>query len=498
MVVGELAESADLLVIGGGPGGYAAAIRAAQLGREVTLVERDGAAGLGGVCLHRGCIPSKALIEVASAAHRGAALETAGLEGELSVSLPRFQAWRAELCARLARGVGELLAKGNVRIVHGEARFNRPDRVAVHTPDDRAIFLEFQHAIVATGSRPIELPNLPFDGERVLDSTAALALTETPRSVAVVGAGYIGLELGTALAKLGARVTIVEALDRILPSIDASLTAPVLRRLRALGVDVQLNATAERLDGDCLIVATADGDDTVAAERVIVAVGRTPNTDELGLTAAGVEVAGSGRDGGVAAAGVELARSGRDGSPAAAGITGAGLIPVAADMRATDRIAAIGDVVAGPALAHKATAEAAVAAEALSGRPAAFDPRAIPEVIFTDPEIATVGLTEAQAREAGMDPRTATFPLAASGRAGTLDARDGLTRVVTDQATDRVVGVHIVGPHASELIAGGALAIELMAAPGDLAATIHPHPTLSESLHEAAALALGHPLHVSG
>jgi dihydrolipoyl dehydrogenase len=482
MVVGELAESADLLVIGGGPGGYAAAIRAAQLGREVTLVERDGAAGLGGVCLHRGCIPSKALIEVASAAHRSTELETAGLEGQLSVSLPRFQAWRAELCARLARGVGELLAKGDVRIVHGEARFNRPDRVAVRTPDDRAVFLEFQHAIVATGSRPIELPNLPFDGERVLDSTAALALTETPGSVAVVGAGYIGLELGTALAKLGARVTVVEALDRILPSIDASLTAPVLRRLRALNVDVRLNATAKWLDGDRLVVATADGEDAVAAERVIVAVGRTANTDELGLGAAGVELAGSGRDGG----------------PAAAGVTAAGLIPVAADMRATDGIAAIGDVVAGPALAHKATAEAAVAAEALSGLPAAFDPRAIPEVIFTDPEIGTVGLTERQAREAGMDPRTATFPLAASGRAGTLDARDGFTRVVTDQETDRVVGVHIVGPHASELIAGGALAIELMAAPGDLAATIHPHPTLSESLREAAALALGHPIHVSG
>jgi dihydrolipoamide dehydrogenase len=466
MVVGELAESADLLVIGGGPGGYAAAIRAAQLGRDVTLVERDGAAGLGGVCLHRGCIPSKALIEVASAAHRTAELETAGLQGELSVSLPRFQAWRAELCARLARGVGELLAKGNVRIIHGEARFNRPDRVAVHTPDDRALFLEFQHAIVATGSRPIELPNLPFDGERVLDSTTALALSETPSSVAVVGAGYIGLELGTALAKLGARVTVVEALGRILPSIDASLTAPVLRRLRALGIDVRLNATAERLDGDRLTISSADGEQQVGAEQVIVAVGRAPNTEELGLGAAGIRADG--------------------------------LIPVAADMRATDRIAAIGDVVAGPALAHKATAEAAVAAEALSGLPAAFDPRAIPEVIFTDPEIGTVGLTEEQAREAGMDPQSATFPLAASGRAGTLDARDGFTRIVTDSATDRVVGVHIVGPHASELIAGGALAIELMAAPGDLAATIHPHPTLSESLHEAAALALGHPIHVSG
>jgi dihydrolipoyl dehydrogenase len=469
MVVGELAESADLLVIGGGPGGYAAAIRAAQLGREVTLVERNGAAGLGGVCLHVGCIPSKALIELATAARRTTELEAAGLRADgVTVSLERFQAWRGELCARLARGVGELLAHGSARVVHGEARFNRADRVAVHTPEDSVLFLEFQHAIVATGSRPIELPGLPLDGERVLDSTGALALTETPSSVAIVGAGYIGLELGTALAKLGARVTVVEALDRILDGIDHSLTVPVLRRLSALGVDVRLRTTAQGLDDGGLVVDGPDGEDRVEAERVIVAVGRVPNTEDLGLGAAGVPIAED------------------------------GLIEVGEDMRATGQIAAIGDVVAGPALAHKATAEAAVAAEALSGQPAAFDARAVPEVIFTDPEIATVGLTEAQAREAGLDPVVATFPLAASGRAGTMGERDGFTRLVTDAATDRVVGVHVVGPHASELVAGGALAIELMASPGDVAATIHPHPTLSEGLHEAAALALGHPIHVSG
>jgi dihydrolipoyl dehydrogenase len=488
MVVGELAESADLLVIGGGPGGYAAAIRAAQLGREVTLVERNGTAGLGGVCLHVGCIPSKALIELAGAAHRTAELEAAGLHADgVTVSLERFQAWRGELCARLARGVGELLAKGQVRIVHGEARFNRPDRVAVHTPDDHALFFEFQHAIVATGSRPIELPSLPTDSERVLDSTGALALTTAPTSAAVVGAGYIGLELGTALAKLGTRVTVVEALDRVLPSVEESLTAPVRRRLRALGVDVRLRTTAQRIEGDSLVVAGPDGEDRVEAERIIVAVGRVPNTDDLGLAAAGISSTQPVPDG-----------VSEDGRAAASALARGGLIDVGEDMRATERIAAIGDVVAGPALAHKATAEAAVAAEALSGLPAAFDARAVPEVIFTDPEIGTVGLTEAQAREAGLDPVVATFPLAASGRAGTLNERDGFTRLVTDRATDRVVGVHIVGPHASELVAGGALAIELMASPGDVAATIHPHPTLSEGLHEAAALALGHPIHVSG
>jgi dihydrolipoamide dehydrogenase len=468
MVVGELAEPVDLLVIGGGPGGYVAAIRAAQLGREVVLVDRGGPAGLGGVCLHVGCIPSKALIELATAVRRTRELEPAGLTiGGLEVSLERFQAWRDELCAGLARGVGELLAAGGTRVVHGDARFNRPDRVVVRTPEDRVLFLEFEHAIVATGSRPIELPGLPFDGERVLDSTGALALTAVPESVAVVGAGYIGLELGTALAKLGARVTVVEALDDVLPTVDAALSAPVLRRLRELGVDVRLGSTAERLDGEALVVRGPDGEARVPAERVVVAVGRAPNTGELGLAAAGVPV-------------------GED-----------GLIAVGEDMRATERIAAIGDVVAGPALAHKATAEAAVAAEALSGRPAAFDATAIPVVVFTDPEVASAGLSEAEARDAGMDARVATFPLAASGRAATLGARDGFTRVVADAATDRIVGVHVVGPHASELAAAGTLAVELMAAPGDLAGTIHPHPTLSEGLHEAAELLLGHPVHVT-
>jgi dihydrolipoamide dehydrogenase len=469
MVVGELAESVDLLVVGGGPGGYGAAIRAAQLGREVTLVERAGPAGLGGVCLHVGCIPSKALLEVAGAAHRTRELRDAGLQADgVSFSLERFQAWRSELCAGLARGVGELLAHGGVRVVHGQARFNRPDRVVVHTPEDRALFFEFEHAIVATGSRPAAVPALPFDGERVLDSTGALALTAVPESVAVVGSGYIGLELATALAKLGAQVTVVEALDRVLPEVEASLTMPVLRGLRALGVDVRLRTSARGLEDGAVVVEGPEGEARVAAERVVVAVARVPNTDDLGLQAARVAVAPD------------------------------GLIEVAEDLRAAERIAAVGDVVAGPALAHKATAQAAVAAEALSGLPAVYDARAVPVVILTDPQVASVGLGEAEAREAGLDPAVATFPLAASGRAGTMGVRDGFTRIVTDVATDRVVGVHVVGPHAGELAAEGALAIELMAAPGDLAATIHPHPTLSESLREAAALLVGHPLHVAG
>jgi dihydrolipoamide dehydrogenase len=469
MVVGELAESADLLVVGGGPGGYVAAIRAAQLGRRVTLVDEAGPDGLGGVCLQVGCIPSKALIELASAAERVGGMREMGLEAEgVHVSLERFQSWRERLCLGLARSVGRLLAAGDVTVVHGRARFNRPDRAAVRTAAGDVRFFEFEQAIVATGSRPIELPGLPFDGQLVLDSTGALALTEVPSSVAVVGAGYIGLELGTALAKLGAQVTVAEALERVLPTVDVSLAAPVVRRLRALGVDLRLSTTAERLENGHLVVRDADGEHGIAAERVVVAVGRVPNTDDLGLEAAGVTV-------------------GPD-----------GLIPVGDDLRATGRVAAIGDVVAGPALAHKASAEGVVAAEALSGRPAAFDPAAIPAVIFTDPEIGTAGLSEAEARAEGMDVRTATFPLAASGRAATLGATEGFTRLVVDAAADRVAGLHVVGPHASELVAGATLAIELTASPEDLAATIHPHPSLSESVHEAAELLLGHPIHVAG
>ena len=468
MVVGELAEAVDLLVLGGGPGGYVAAIRAAQVGRQVTLIERAGSAGLGGVCLQVGCVPSKALIELAQAAAQTRDFARMGLVAErVSVSLERFQTWREELCRGLARGVAQLLDAAGVTVVHGEARFNRPDRVAVRTPADTAIFFEFEQAIIATGARDLDVPGLPFDGRRVLDSTAALALREVPGRVVVVGAGYIGVELATALSKLGAAVTIVEAAARILPALDAPLSVPVMRRLSRMGVEVRLSGTAEHLDGEELVVRTAEGEDRIPAPLVVMAAGRVPNTDQLGLAAAAVPVRPDGR------------------------------IDVGADMRAGRRIAAIGDVVAGPARAHKASTQALVAAEALSGKPSAYDAAAVPIVIFSDPEIATVGLGEDAAREQGMDVRVASFPMAASGRAATLLARTGFTRLVMDAATDRIVGVHIVGPRASELAAGGTLAIEMMASPADLAGTLHPHPTLSEGLHEAAEMLLGHPINVA-
>lgn len=457
MVVGEIAESVDLLVVGAGPGGYLAAARAAELGREVVVVDRGGPeGGVGGACLHVGCIPSKALIELGHAREQTTLMEPAGLStGPVGVDLARFQAWKQAIVDRLAGGVEALFKRHSIRHITGHLRFNKPDRAAVQLPDGNVMFLEFEQAILAPGSRPTALPLLPFDGERVLSSTGALALTEVPETVAIVGAGYIGLEIGIALAKLGAAVSMVEALDRVLPAVEPELTRPVARTLARLGMEVFVGCTASRLDGAELVVASPDGERRAPAEKVIVAVGRTPNTDDLGLAAAGVPV-------------------GPD-----------GLIPVDEARRATPQVAAIGDVTAGPALAHKASAEGIVAAEALCGLPAAFDPRAIPAVIFTDPEIAYAGLSEAEARTAGFEVTVATSPLGASGRAATLSARDGFTRTIVDAATHRVIGVQVVGPHASELIAEGTLAIELLAAPEDVAGTIHPHPTLGESLPAA-------------
>ena len=468
MVVGELAEAADLLVLGGGPGGYSAAIRAGQLGRQVTLIERGGPAGLGGACLHVGCIPSKALIELAQAAAQTRELERMGLSAErVSVSLERFQDWREQVCRGLARGVAQLLEAAGVTVVHGEARFNRPERIAVRTPADTAIYFEFEQAIIATGARDLELPGLPFDGRRVLDSTATLALREVPDRVVVVGAGYIGVELATALGKLGATVTIVEARERILPAFDASLTDPVMRRLRRLDVEVRLSTAAERLDGERLLVRTPQGDERLAAPLVVIAAGRVPNTDHLGLPAAGIRV-------------------GPD-----------GWIEVGDDMRAEHRIAAIGDVVSGSARAHEASAQGVVAAEALSGMPSAYEPAAVPIAVFSDPEVVCVGLGEDAAGRQGMKVRVASFPLTASGRAATMGAREGFTRLIMDAATERIVGVQIVGPRASELAAGGTLAVEMMASPADLAGTLHPHPTVSEGLHEAAEMLLGRPINVA-
>jgi dihydrolipoamide dehydrogenase len=483
MVVGEVATGVDLLVIGGGPGGYSAALRAAAAGRTVTLVERER---IGGVCLNVGCIPSKALIHVADTAALPDETAAIGVHLQASVDLERTQAWIGDVVGRLTGGVEQLLRDAGVTLATGTARFATARRVAVTRGDD-ATFYEFGSAILATGSRPVELAGLPFDGRRIIDSTGALALRQIPRRLTVVGGGYIGVELGGAFAKLGAEVTIIELADQLLPGMPLGLARTLERALRARGVTIRLGTKVLERSGDELIIEGPSGEARLpisggggADGVVIVAVGRRPNTEALGLSQAGVRIDSDGR------------------------------ILVGADRRAAKDVYAIGDITPGPALAHKATAEAEVAVTAAGGRPAAFDPAAIPAVVFSDPQIATVGLTAEQAAEAGADPRrihlapdritTFRFPLSASGRALALGRPEGYVEVVAERgggpAGGTVLGVHMVGAGVAELAAEAALAVEMGATTEDLALTIAPHPTLSEALAEAAMGALGRPLHV--
>jgi dihydrolipoamide dehydrogenase len=470
MVVGEVATGVDLLVIGGGPGGYSAALRAAAAGRPVTLVERDR---VGGVCLNVGCIPSKALIHVADTAALPAESAAIGVDLQASVDLERAQAWIGGVVGRLTGGVEQLLADAGVTVATGTARFATARRVAVTLGDD-ANFYEFKSVVLATGSRPVQLPGLPFDGQTILDSTAALGLRRIPGRMTVIGGGYIGVELGGAFAKLGADVTIVELADQLLPGLPLGLARTLERALRSRGITIRLGTKVLDRDGGDLVVEGPSGEARLPIGTpddgvVVVAVGRRPNTDSLGLAQAGVRLDPDGR------------------------------IIVAPDRRAAADVYAIGDVTPGPALAHKATAEAEVAVTAAAGRRAAFDPAVIPAVVFSDPQIATVGLTAEEAAAEGAEAVSFRFPLSASGRALALGRPEGYVEIVAERTGPGggdVLGVHMVGAGVAELAAEAALAVEMGATAEDLALTIAPHPTLSEALAEAAMGVAGRPLHV--
>ena len=465
MVVGDVTTGTEVLVIGGGPGGYVAGIRAGQLGHDVTLVE---ATEVGGTCLNEGCIPSKALISATDIAHRAGAAERLGVHADPAVDLAAMVGWKDRLVGRLTSGVESLLERAGVTVVEGRAEFNSGEEVrVVHDGEGQGSeTVSFEHAVVATGSRPVELPFMPFDGDRVLSSKGALALETVPESLAVVGAGYIGMELATVYAKLGAEVTVLEQLEDALPGYADDLTAVVRERAEEVGVDFRFGEGVEgyeRLDGG--VELETEGE-PVAAERCLVAVGRAPVTDTVGLEAAGVETDDDGF--------VVTDEQGRT---------------------SRETVFAVGDVAGEPMLAHAAFREGEVAAEAIDGQPAALDNRAIPAAVFTDPEIATVGMTEAEAREEGFEPAVGEMPLRASGRALTLNEREGFVRVVADADHGFLLGAEVVGPEASELVAEVTLAIEMGATLEDLAATVHVHPTLSEAVHEAAMGALDRSIH---
>jgi dihydrolipoamide dehydrogenase len=459
MVVGDFAQGTQVAVIGGGPGGYTAAIRAAQFGLEVTLFEKEL---LGGVCLNRGCIPSKALIHVADLKTR---IERAGdvglVTGPPALDLGKVAEWKNGIVKKLRNGVASLLKNNEVEVVEGVARLTGDRTLSVQSPAGVQRF-EFKHCIIATGSSPAGLPGIPRDGEIVLDSTDALEPMDPPERLAVIGAGAVGLELGTAYAKFGSKVTILDGLDRFLPMVDSRIPPVMERALGRLGIDLILSARVldmKRTDaGAELIYSVPEGERSLAADRILIAVGRRPNTGEIGLEEAGVK------------------------------LDERGFVQVDERMETSvPGIFAVGDVVTGPMLAHKASYQGKVAAEVIAGEPAAFDGVVVPSVIFSDPEIATVGLSEEDAKELGIEVKTGVFPFKALGRAMTMgDEGIGFSKVVSDAETGIVLGVHIIGPSASDLIAEGCLAVTSAMHFEDLTLTIHPHPTLPESIEEAA------------
>lgn len=467
MVVGDFPIETDTLVIGAGPGGYVAAIRAAQLGQKVTIVEKGT---LGGVCLNVGCIPSKALI---SAGHRYEIAKGSDEMGitaqEVKVDFSKVQEWKAGIVKKLTGGVAGLLKGNKVDIVQGEAYF--VDANTVRVMDEKsAQTYNFKHAIIATGSRPIELSNFKYS-KRVLDSTGALALKEIPQKLVVIGGGYVGVELGGAYASFGSEVTILEGADEILNGFEKQMSALVKRKLKKKGVEIITKAMAkgveEKEDGVTVTYEAKGEEKKVEADYVLVMVGRKPNTDEIGLEQVGIEM------------------------------TDRGIIKTDKQCRTSvANIFAIGDIIQGPPLAHKASYEGKIAAEVISGHPSEIDYLGIPAVVFSDPELASVGYTEKQAKDEGIDVTAAKFPFGANGRALSLNETDGFLKLITRKEDGLVIGAQIAGPSASDMIAELGLAIEAGMTAEDLAMTIHAHPTLGEVTMEAAEVALGSPIHI--
>lgn len=468
MVVGDFAIELDTVVIGAGPGGYVAAIRAAEKGQKVTVIEKEY---IGGVCLNVGCIPSKALIEAAHRYQRAMNSSEMGLRvTAATLDFKQTQKWKQEsVVDKLTGGVAGLFKKHHIDVIWGSVFLKDDHSLRVMT-DDSAQTYSFNNLIIATGSHPIEIPNFKFKG-RVLDSTGALALQEVPKKLIVVGGGYIGCELASAYANLGAHVSILEGADRILANYEKDLVSVVEHHFSGQHVDIYTNAIAkmsEQTDKGVKIKFDVNGEEKeLEADYCIVCVGRKPNTADLGLEHIGVKIGDR------------------------------GLIEVDAQCRtAIDNIYAIGDVIPGAALAHKASYEGKIAAEAISGSKGIVDYRAMPAVCYTDSEIATTGLTVAEAKEQGLDVKKAQFPFAANGRAISMSSTNGFVRLVFEKDSQAIVGAQIVGPNASDLITELTLAIETGATVEDVSLTIHPHPSISEAVMDATDIALGLPINI--
>jgi dihydrolipoamide dehydrogenase len=456
---------AEVLVLGSGPGGYTAAFRAADLGLDVVLVERHQT--LGGVCLNVGCIPSKALLHLAKVVADAERVSAHGISfAAPELDLEATRGWKDGVVKRLTGGLAGMAKQRGVRVLHGEGRLTGPNTLAVAEAT-----VSFEHAILATGSRAARLPDIPYEDPRVMGSTDALALTDVPRRLLVVGGGIIGLELATVYDALGSEVTVVEIASQLIPGCDPDLVAPLQRRIskRYAGVHLRTRVQSLETSEDGLrasFAPVASGEEPSLEpgmfDRVLVAVGRTPNSDSLGLEQAGVT------------------------------LDERGFVTVDSQQRTSaSHIYAIGDLVGPPMLAHKATHEAKVAAEVIAGHDVEMDVRGIPSVAYTDPEIAWVGLTETEAALTGVSYRSASFPWGASGRALASDATDGLTKLLIDPATDRILGAGIVGSGAGELIAETGLALELGSYTEDIALTVHAHPTLAETIGLAGEVAEG-------
>jgi dihydrolipoamide dehydrogenase len=457
--------NAEIVVLGGGPGGYTAAFRAADLGKQVVLIERYPV--IGGVCLNVGCIPSKALLHIAQVIHEAEEFGDNGITfGKPKIDLDKVRSWKEGVTKTLNDGLAGLAKQRKVTVVHGLGKFTSANTISVAADDGTNTTIQFEQAIIAVGSHPTKIPSFPYDDPRLMDSTDALELKQIPKKLLIVGGGIIGLEMATVYHALGSEISVVELMDQIIPGCDKDLVTPLFRRIKKQYKNIWLETKVTDMKSESkglkVSFSGKDAPESELFDAVLVAVGRQPNGKSIGAEQAGIAV------------------------------DERGFIPVDKQQRTNIKhIFAIGDVVGNPMLAHKATHEGKVAAEVAAGHKSAFDALTIPSVAYTDPEIAWMGLTENQAKQQGIEYEKAAFPWAASGRSLSIGRKEGITKLICEKGTGRILGAGIVGTNAGELIAEAVLALEMGADAEDIGLTIHPHPTLSETLGFAAEMIAG-------